>query len=211
MKHTQVLRTPPASIIEADHLRLIELLARFDAPGLEDDQTKDSLFHMIQQELDLQLKVEEVLLYPLVRKLNADLANRTVMRALQDHDEARSLLKELTDLSLENRSLDLKMSVLQECVLRHLELETSRIFPIMNTLPPETLQKLSREMEDLREGLRMNRRPAKHPRPEREPFYPTLQDANGAPEDDRDTPNTLGSPGESDNRHSGDFENWGSE
>jgi iron-sulfur cluster repair protein YtfE (RIC family) len=189
----------------------MELLSRFDAPGLEDEPTKNFLFHKIQQELDLQLKVEEVLIYPLVRKLNADQANRVVMKALQDHDEARSLLKEMTELSVENRSLDLKMRALQECVLRHLELETTQIFPYVNTLPAETLQKLSREMEDLREGLRMSQRRAKQPPREREPFYPTLQDANGAPEDDRDTPPTFGSPNESNDRHLSDFENWGSE
>lgn len=43
------------------------------------------------------------------------------------------------------------------------------------------------------------------------PFYPTLQDMGGAPEDDRDTPSSLGSPEESPDRKVSDFYDWGSD
>jgi iron-sulfur cluster repair protein YtfE (RIC family) len=198
-------------MFKAAHFQVRGLLARFDALGPEDGWTKNRLFTKIRQELDLQLKVEEVLSYPAVRKLDVESAQRVVRKALQDHDEIKSLLKELTELSAGNKSLDMKMNALRRCVLHHIELEESQVFPLLRTLPPETLQELSDEMEGLRDGLRMTQRRSKQPQRARELFYPTLQDENGAPKDDGDTTDSLGAPGESNERHPSDFDNWGSE
>jgi len=66
-------------------------------------------------------------------------------------------------------------------------------------------------MELLGDRLRMNQQQTQQSEDERNMFYPTLQDQNGFPEDDRDTAHSLESPGDANERHPGDFENWGSE
>jgi hypothetical protein len=143
--------------------------------------------------------------------MEGEFARRSVARALQDHGEVKALLQRLTALSSQKRSLDLNVSALRRCVLSHFELEESQIFSYSEALPRKALHRLSVEMETLRERLRRNQRWATEPPQDPAVFYPTLQDGNGAPEDDRDTPGSFASPGEWNERHPSDFENWGSE
>lgn len=211
MRNAQTLRRSASGILEAAQLEVIALFTRFDDLGRGESPEKNRLFHQVRQMLRIQLEVEETLYYPAVQKLKGEFARRSVARALRDHVEVKALLKKVTELSSENRSLDLNVSALQKCVLSHFELEESQIFSYSEALPRKTLHRLSREMETLRERLRMNQRWAMEPAWDRDAFYPTLQDRNGAPEDDRDTPRSFGSAGELNERHPSDFEDWGSD
>ena len=211
MKTIPVLRRSPTAILRAAQSQVRELLVRYDRLGRKEGPKKDNLFHQVRQVLGNLMEVEEAVFYPAVQRIPLDFSGRIVIRSLRDHGEMKALLKELTELSLEHRLLDQKMMMLQQCVLSHFELEESQIFTLSRTLPRETLQQLSGKMEELQERLRMTqRRPTPH-RSEQNPLYPTLQDQNGVPEDDRDTPGSFEIQGETNERDPGDFENWGSE
>ena len=158
MSDTQILPNPPTAILKAAHLQMKELFARYNALRAEDRRAKKLLFHEIQEGLQIHLEIEEVLFYPAVQSMKADLAIRVVLKALQDHHKVKAFLGELGALDSENKSLDAKMSELQHCVLAHLEMEERDIFPQARVLTPETLQELSAEMETLRDRLLEDRR-----------------------------------------------------
>jgi hypothetical protein len=206
-----VLRDSPAAILIAAQDEVKEHLARYETLGPEENREKNRLSHQIRQELIIMLEVEESLFYPAVHLLDAELTRQAVVKAQQGHAGMKSLMKELAELSSENRSLDVKMNALRQCILRHFQLEASQLFPPSRTLPLKALRDLSSRMELLRDRLRMNQQWTQQSEDERNMFYPTLQDQNGAPEDDRDTARSLESPGDANERHSSDFENWGSE
>ena len=99
-----------------------------------------------------------MLFYPAVQSMKADLAIKVVLKALQEHQQVKILLKELGAPGLESKSLDVKMGELEKCVLGHLEAEEREIFPHARLLPSESLQELSAEMEMLRDRLLESRR-----------------------------------------------------
>jgi len=211
MSSSQVLGRSPTAILSAAQVQVRDLLARYATLGQEESREKSRLFCKIRQELLILLEVEESLFYPTVQDLDVESSNQAVVKAQMDHRVVKAFLKSLTDLSSENTSLDPMMDALLQCVLRHFELEQSRIFPPSRTLSQEALQKMSVRMETLGGRLRMNQEREQQAERDRNRFYPTLQDKNGAPEDDRDTPLSLESPGDLNERHPSDFENWGSE
>ena len=211
MRNAPIVRDSPASILRAAQLQVIALFTQYDALGREESQEKNRVTHELQEELRIQLEVEEQLYYPAVQKLKSEFARRVMARALQDHGEIKALLKGLTVRVARNRSLDSKVNALQKCVLSHFELEESQMFSYSDALPPGTLHELGLAMETMMKRLRMNHNWAKQTNRVRAVFYPTLQDKSGAPEDDRDNPHSLGSPGELNERHSSDFDTWGSE
>jgi hypothetical protein len=211
LRNAQALRRSRVGILKAAQLQVIALFARFDALARGEGPEKSRLLHELGQALRIQLEVEEAFYYPAVQKMKGEFARRSVGRALQDHAEVKSRLKKLTARGSENRSVDLNVRALQNCVLSHFELEESQICSYSETLPRKTLHQVSVEMETLRERLRMNQRWAMEPPQDRDAFYPTLQDRNGAPEDDRDTSPSFASAGEANERHSSDFDDWGSD
>jgi len=211
MRNAQIVRRFPSEILKKAQLEVMALFSRFDALGRGESLEKRRLVHEVGQVLRIQLELEEVFYYPAVQRMKGEFVRRSVERALQDHAEVKSLLKKLAALGSEDRSLDLNVRALQKCVLSHFELEESQIFSYSEALPRKALHRVGVEMETLRERLRMNQRWAMEPPQDRAAFYPTLQDRNGAPEDDRDTPLSFASAGEANERHPGDFDNWGSE
>jgi len=211
MTNARILPRFPSGILKAAQLEVIALFSRFDALGRGQSPEKSRLLHEVGQVLGIQLELEEAFYYPAVLQMKGEFVRRSVGRALQDHGEVKVLLKKLTALGSEGRSLDVKARALQNCVLSHFELEESQIFSYSETLPRKALHRLSVEMETLRERLRMNQRWAMEPPHDRAVFYPTLQDRNGAPEDDRDTPGSFEAPGEGNEWHPSDFDNWGSD
>jgi len=209
MRNDPIVRRFPSGIVKAAQLEVIALFSRFDALGRGESPEKRRLVHEVGQLLGIQLEVEEVFYYATVLRMKGEFVRRSVRRALQDHGEVKDLLKRLTALGSERRSLDVMVRALQKCVLSHFELEESQIFSYSETLPRKALHRVGVEMETLRERLRMNRRWAMEPPHNRAEFYPALQDRNGAPEDDRDTPREFASPGEANEKHPSDFDNWG--
>jgi len=211
LRSAQIVRRVPSEILKTAQLEVTALFSRFDALGRGGSPGKRRLLHEVGQVLGIQLELEELFYYPAVQRMKGEFVRPSVRRALQDHAEVKALLKELTELGSEGRSLDLKVRALQNCVLSHFELEESQIFSYSETLPRKALHRVSVEMETHRERLRMNRRWAMEPPHNGAAFYPTLQDGNGAPEDDRDTPRSFESPGEGNERHPSDFEKWRSD
>jgi hemerythrin superfamily protein len=170
MSTTQILPTPPTAMLKAVHEEVKQLFARYDALGLNESRAKKEISQKIQELLEIHLEIEEVLFYPAIESIKADLAISIVLKALQAHRQVRALLVELRTLSSGNESLDAKMEDLEHCVLSHLHAEETEIFPHARILPPETLQELGTEMEKLRDRLRMKRGSPERPPETQNPF-----------------------------------------
>jgi len=156
MSNTHILPVPPTAMLKAVHNQMKELFARYAAMAPEETSAKKALFQELQEVFRIHLQIEEVLFYPAVQAMKAELAISTVLKALQARQRVKALLEELKALSAENKSLDGKMDELQHCVLAHLQVEELDIFPYARALPLETLRELSLEMEMLRDRLLKN-------------------------------------------------------
>jgi hypothetical protein len=196
----------PLSILRASQIRVKEFLFRYEALGRGGGPKKKQLLRLLRRNLDIQLELEGGFLFPAILSLNQASALRVVSDALRNHEDIKALMIELTELDVENRSLDLKMDALKRCVLRHLELERFQIATQLKLLSGEILRDLSTRMEATRDRLR-----SKEFRPGQLPLYPTLQSENGSPADDVDTPRSLRSMEGINDGQRNEFDNWGSE
>lgn len=156
MNETQIFPIPPTAMLKAVHIRMKELFAQYNGLGAEEWGAKRGVFHEIQEGLRIHLEIEEVLFYPAVQGMEADLAVSVVLKAIQAHRQVKTLLEELKALDSIDGSLDVTMADLQRCVLAHLEVEETDIFPHARALPVETQSELSHEMERHQDRLRKN-------------------------------------------------------
>ena len=156
MNETQIFPLPPTAMLKAVHLQMKDLFAQYNGLGAEEGEAKRGVFHEIQEGLRIHLEIEEVLFYPAVQGMQADLAVSVVLKAVQAHRQVKALLEQLRALDSIDGSLDVTMADLQRCVLSHLEVEETEIFPHARALPVETQRELSLEMEKLQDRLRKN-------------------------------------------------------
>ncbi len=132
MTDTQILPEPPTARLKAVPQQIRELFGRYAALGPQEVPARKAVLREIQDLLRIHLEIEELVFYPAVQSMKADLAIGVVLKALQDHRKVKSLLDQL-----------------RERVLTHLHVEEREIFARL--LPPETLRELS--IEKLRDRL----------------------------------------------------------
>jgi hypothetical protein len=205
MKPAAIQTRSPMSILKTSEIRVKAFLVRYEALGRGEGLKKKRLLHRLRQNLDIQLELEKGFLYPAFGRLNQVAASRFVSGALENHEEIQTLLKELTELDVANRPLDLKMDALRRSVLRHLGLERFQIASLLRMLSGEILRDLSQEMGAARERLRSKQAPRGHP-----PLYPSLQTESRSPQGENSS-SAFALPDEGEDGRPSEFENWGSE
>src|SRR5579862_3027029 len=196
----------PLSVLKSSHSEVKEYLVQYEALGKGEGLKKKELLHPLRQTLDIQLALEGGLLYPSIRGMNQAGGSRFVEVALRNHAGIKTLLKELTVLDGENRTLDLKMDALIRCVLHHLELERMRIASLLRVLSEDFLRDMNKQMRAMRDRLRLKQSPAGQ-----KAGFPTPLGESGPPEDDPAPSDPPRSPTEVPPARPTDFENWGSE
>lgn len=137
------------SLLTQDHRNLGALFAR--VPDATDDPTElDRLATLISEQLSAHASVEEQLLYPALLA-NAGDDRLQVLKALEDHHSAETLLHEALTLAPGDERLAAKLTLLAEVVPHHVDQEEASLFDLARkTLSHTELETMGDQAEQLK-------------------------------------------------------------
>ena len=131
-------------LLEQDH-RKVKILFR-EAKDAKDSAQKKQIFDKIDTELEIHTHIEEIVFYPAIQK--RDEFKEMVAEALQEHEEAKTLIDELEDLNAEEDEFKSTLEELIDAVEHHIEEEEGEMFPKLRGLINQVeLDQLGHEME----------------------------------------------------------------
>ena len=137
-------------LLKQDHDKVDKLFQKVKAK----EGGKRELFEQIRQELEVHTQIEEQVFYPyLIENGDEELVDLT-KEGLQEHHQAKNLLREIEGLSDESDALDPKLQVLMEDITHHVQEEEGEMFPmVQEQFDGETLQELGAELEEMKSAL----------------------------------------------------------
>jgi iron-sulfur cluster repair protein YtfE (RIC family) len=134
-------------LLKQDHQKLKRL---FEAVKEATDFNKRrQLFDQIETELEMHAHLEETVFYPAMEEYEQ--LKDIVAEALQEHQEAKTLLQEIEELGSEREEFDSNLEELMESVEHHVEEEEGEMFPkVRRHLDSSKLEQLGKELEALK-------------------------------------------------------------
>jgi hemerythrin superfamily protein len=135
-------------LISEDHREIQELFHEVNErsePG-----EKRSLLRRINAALQVHTQIEEELFYPALRELLSDAT--MIDEAEVEHELAKTLLAELSDMDVHDALFDSRLEVLIESVNHHFAEEEAEIFAQVRIEKPD-LDALAQEMRERKEEL----------------------------------------------------------
>ncbi len=135
-------------MLKDDHRTVEKLFSRFEEAGPDANQEKREIRDRIVKELSIHAHVEEIVFYPATRKARGE-GEEMVQEALQEHAEAKQLLKELSTLEPEDGRFDQTMQQLIGDVRHHVDEEENDMFPKVNeVLSSQELSELGDRIQE---------------------------------------------------------------
>lgn len=136
-------------ILHRDHMKVDGLF--FQYAKAKDDSEKKSIVEQISHELGLHAKLEEEIVYPLVR--DGEKESECLMdEADTEHHVVKFLLAELGNMQPNDDHFDAKVTVLSELVKHHVEEEENEIFEKLKDSDID-LKKLGQEFLERKASL----------------------------------------------------------
>ena len=133
------------TLLKEDHRRVAGLFEQLSATTERAKKTRDELFRKIYQELDVHSRIEEELLYPILKE--SEETREIATEAVEEHRVVKQLLKELDVSQKGTEEWTARCTVLQETVEHHVEEEEGEMFSKARKVLSE------QQLEDL--GTRM--------------------------------------------------------
>ena len=113
--------TNPVELLKADHRKVKQLFSQFESAG---EKEKAGIFAEIARELQVHTKVEEEIFYPVVKKMDSDMA----LEAEEEHNIVDWIIAQMKKLSPSDENYDAKFTTLKENVEHHIEEEEGQLF-----------------------------------------------------------------------------------
>lgn len=133
------------TLLKKDHAAVKKIFAQIEKLESGAVTQKARLFKQLKTELDIHAKLEEVLLYPLLKA--ADTTHKLTLESYEEHHLVEKLLIELSTQSI-TEEWDAKLTVLRENVEHHVEEEEDCLFPMaQKVLDRETLTQLGKQLQ----------------------------------------------------------------
>lgn len=112
------------------------------------------LFEQIRIELEVHTQIEEQVFYPyLIENGNEELQDIT-KEGIEEHHQAKTLIREIKNLSDESEKLDPKLQVLMEDIEHHVQEEEGEMFPmVVEQFDGDTLEELGQELQEMKQAL----------------------------------------------------------
>lgn len=137
-------------VLRDDHARIKRLFLRAEQSPDELDIALD-----VCDEITIHATIEEELVYPALRELDASLADE----AEDEHEEAKELISEIEDLDLDDPAVHTLMRQLKKAMMHHVEEEESRAFKVLEQGLPDQLLEMGSEAFAMRQQLLADRPP----------------------------------------------------
>jgi len=135
------------TLLKADHKAVKSMFTAFGKLGDNAHSAKRDLVEKMIEALSVHAAIEELVLYPAVRKEVED-SDADVLEALEEHHVAKWLLSELDGMEPTHERFDAKVTVLMESVKHHITEEESELFPLVReSLGRKRLQEIGEKLE----------------------------------------------------------------
>ncbi len=138
------------TLLTTQHQKAEALFEKIEAST--DPAEKQRLLDQVITELKAHTKIEEEVLYPIVR---GDMKKGTKLfeEAMQEHQEAKKAIKELESMTPQDAEWQAHFEILMHGVLHHAKEEETEMFPkLEEMLSPERLDALGEQMEANQRG-----------------------------------------------------------
>ena len=132
-------------LLKADHDRVSTLFEQVKAN--EDGDNRD-VFEQIREELEVHTHIEETIFYPKLKEEGDDELKDIVLEGVEEHRQAKTLLRELSNLVEDSEVFMPKLKVLMENIEHHVQEEEGEMFHLVEEqFDEETLEELGASME----------------------------------------------------------------
>lgn len=117
-------------LLHEDHEKVKHSLNKILDTTEDAEKTREKVFSELKHDLDIHTRFEEEVFYPEFREAKADQkATQEVQDALDEHDEAQSMLDEMEEMDkTSERFLD-KVKELKQALEHHISDEEDEMFP----------------------------------------------------------------------------------
>ena len=138
-------------LLKQDHDKVDKLFQQVKA---EQGDPKE-LFEQIRMELEVHTQIEEQIFYPYLIENGDEELQDITKEGIEEHHQAKVLLRELHNLSDESDKLDPKLQVLMEDITHHVQEEEGEMFPMVEEqFDEETLNDLGQQLQEMKGQLK---------------------------------------------------------
>lgn len=113
-------------LLKKDHKKVSGIFEKLEPTTERGVKTREELFKQLKQELDVHARIEESILYPVLKESKE--TEDITLEAYQEHNVLKQLLTELEAMPKDDESWGAKLKVLQENVEHHVEEEEGEMF-----------------------------------------------------------------------------------
>ncbi|HKR00894.1 MAG TPA: hemerythrin domain-containing protein [Pyrinomonadaceae bacterium] len=133
-------------LLKKDHEKVSGIFEKLDSTTERGVKTREELFTQLKQELDIHARIEETILYPILKE--AKETEEITLEAFEEHNVVKQLLAELDTMSKEDETWGAKLTVLKENVEHHVEEEEGEMFKkARKVLSKEQIEELGAQLE----------------------------------------------------------------
>jgi hemerythrin-like domain-containing protein len=133
-------------LLKKDHKKVSGIFEKLDTTTERGVKTREELFTQLKQELDVHARIEETILYPILKE--AKETEDITLEAYEEHNVVKQLLSELDALSKDDETWGAKFTVLKENVEHHVEEEEGEMFKkARKVLSQEQIEELGAQLE----------------------------------------------------------------
>src|SRR5215213_10017329 len=113
-------------LLKKDHEKVSGIFEKLEPTTERGVKTREELFTQLKQELDVHARIEETILYPVLKE--ASETEEITLEAYEEHNVVKQLLAELDKLPKDDETWGAKLTVLKENVEHHVEEEEGEMF-----------------------------------------------------------------------------------
>ena len=133
-------------LLKQDHEKVAGIFEKLEPTTERGVKTREELFTQLKQELDVHTRIEETILYPVLKE--AQETEDITLEAYEEHNVVKQLLSELDEMPKDDETWGAKLKVLQENVEHHVEEEEGEMFKkARKVLSEEQIEELGTRME----------------------------------------------------------------
>ena len=131
-------------LLKNDHDKVSELFKKVKAT--ESEAAHHQIFEKIKEELETHTHIEETIFYPTIM-VNEEIKD-IVLEGIQEHKQAKTLLREIPNLADGSEVFEAKFKVLMEDIEHHVEEEEDDMFKkVRKAFDSKQLEELGAQME----------------------------------------------------------------
>jgi iron-sulfur cluster repair protein YtfE (RIC family) len=145
------------ALLKTGHATVKKMFQKEAKLTKKDSEKKAGLFNQLKAALEVHAAVEEEIFYPAVKKARSEHVKEEVREAYEEHKQIKSLLAQVSSITPEDETYDMKIKVLKEDVEHHVKEEEGEMFPDAKRFLGESrLVELGAQLEARKQALENN-------------------------------------------------------